>query len=164
MVLFLSSSEVPIKSYGENCARGIYERRAEFTVPKVATTYPAILANTATLIVAMDVNTHLVSLDLFVVLALIGVAIALTRLALELVALLIRSPLLLNESRHTLLTLVAASVVRTTTDQLVRSTLIKVITHLGMTVTDTTTADRDITDTVEILRNQTNHSISFIYI
>lgn len=98
----------------------------------------------------MDVNTHLVSLDLFVVLALIGVAIALTRLALELVALLIRSPLLLNESRHTLLTLVAASVVRTTTDQLVRSTLIKVITHLGMTVTDTTTADRDITDTVEI--------------
>lgn len=102
----------------------------------------------------MDINTHLVPLNLLVILALIGMAVALTRLTLELIALLIRSPLLLDKSGTTLLTLITASIVRTTTDKLIRPGRIGRITHLGMTITHTTTSDRNITDTIEILHKQ----------
>lgn len=102
----------------------------------------------------MDINAHLVPLNLLIILALIGMTVALTRLTLELIALLIGSPLLLDETRTTLLTLITASIVRTTTDELIRPGRIGSITHLGMAIAHTTTANRNIPDTIEILHKQ----------
>jgi len=79
----------------------------------------AVLAHAPALVAAVDVDAELAGLHLRVVQTLAGVAVALARLALELVALLVGPPLFLDEARTAGLALVAAGVVRTAADELV---------------------------------------------
>lgn len=100
----------------------------------------------------MNVNTQIVLVHIRIVHARVRVAVALAWLALELLAFAIRLPFLLHESVATRLALIAARVVRTSTDKLVRCEWIRRLALLRVTVAHATTADRDITNTVEILK------------
>jgi hypothetical protein len=111
----------------------------------------AILTNTTAFIVAMNIDTQLLSFNLLIVFAILGMTIALARLTNELIALLIWSPLLLDEAGTTSLTLISARVVRTAAYQLIWHGRVRFIAHLGMSIAHTTTPDRNVSDTVEIL-------------
>ena len=103
----------------------------------------------------MHVNTQIVLVHFRVVHARVRVPIALTRLALELLAFAIRLPFLLHESVATRLALIAARVVRTSTNELVRCERVRCLALLRVTVAHAAAADRDITNTVEILKQKT---------
>lgn len=125
----------------------------------------------------MNVNTQIILIDFWVVNTLIRVAIALTRFitlfhqyifildlsyllakitfAFELLSFSIWLPFLLYKAITTCLALIAASIMRTTTDEFVRSVRIRRLAVLRVTVANAAAANRYITNTVKVLKNTT---------
>lgn len=107
-------------------------------------------AATTARIISMNVNTQIILIDFWVVNTLTRVAITLTRFAFELLSFSIWLPFLLYKAITTCLALIAASIMRTTTDQLVRSVRIRGLAVLRMTVANAAAANRYITNTVKV--------------
>lgn len=111
----------------------------------------ALLAHAAALVVAVYVDAQLVGVNFGIVDARVRVAVALARLALELLTLAVRLPPLLHEAVAARLALIAARVVRAAADELVRHERVRRLALLSVSVAHASAADRYVADTVKVL-------------
>lgn len=116
----------------------------------------AILANTTANIDAIDVDTLVLRLHLFVVVALLRVSIAVALFAHKRIVERSPTPFVLSIAGATLFTLIAASVVLTAARHFVGVRGRSLVTLRGMSVAHTSATDVDVLHTVEILCNKQN--------
>lgn len=110
-----------------------------------------ILTDATSFVVAVDVQRELLLVNFFRVDTFIRMAVTVAGFTLEWSGVRVLTPLLLLESRATICALNTARIVLTLTCQNSgRRTMIQDIASIGVTVTHTTTSDRDILDRVEV--------------
>lgn len=110
-----------------------------------------ILTDATSFVVAVDVQRELLLVNFFRVDTFIRMSVTVAGFALEWSSVRVLTPLLLLESRATIRALNTARIVLTLACQNSgRRTMVQYIARIGVTVTHTTTSDRDILDRVEV--------------